>query len=301
MGKKRITTFGDQDREEELRQKKALKRQQKKLREGKDVSKAEKRAADMVKKTKSTFDVDNAKSGFDPESEMRAEMARLKAERTKEQEVEIKQITKDKTAKPPRQRSTKYQNRKSQTNRMEPIAPQAAIDKVYKLNYAVFTATVELHINLRKKDLVNTMQVDLPHTAGKAKKAVALNDKVLKQIADKNVDFDILYASPDQMKDLVPHAKFLGPRGMMPNPKTGTLVPDPEKAAANASGSNQITIKTENKAPVIHTTIARTDMKPSQALENLTKILKSIEPQHIQSVYIATTMSPSVRVDVSAL
>jgi len=298
MGKKRITVIGDTAAEEEKRQKKALKRQQKKLRKGeKSLSKAEIRAARAEKVHKGS-EIDEMKDSADPRGEMMAIMNAMRKEREKEFEIELEDAS-TKVGRGPRHRSAKYKNRKSQTSRTEIQPTDKAVAEVLKLSYSKFDATVEMHVNLRKKDCFSQTTITLPHAAGKGKKVVALNDQILKQIEDGKIDFDVLYASPDQMKDLVKYAKFLGPRGMMPNPKNGTLRPDPKKAVAEHT-DNDITLKAENKFPILHTTVGRTTMKADQIEANVDTVIKTIDPKNIESIYLASSMSPSVQVAVVA-
>ncbi len=297
MGKKRVAILGDFDSEEKIRQQKAIERQQKKLREGKKLSKSEINASTVSKQARRSLD--ELDSNLDPMAAMREEMSRLKQEREKTLFADTKQTkSQNKIATPARTRSPKYQATKSKSPRTVSKPFTQAIDQIKSVSYSKFDGSIELHINLKKKDSFTSTTVQMPHATGQAKKAVVLNDKILKDLESKKIDFDILYASPDQMKLLVPFAKLLGPRGLMPNPKNGTLTPDPAKAVSNYKPTS-LTIKTEPKAPIIHTIIGKTNMETDELVANLTTALKAIDPKNITNAYLSATISPSAKLDLS--
>ncbi len=98
------------------------------------------------------------------------------------------------------------------------------------------------------------------------------------------------------MPKLVPFARILGPREMMPNPKNGTLIRDP-KQAANFSAST-LTVRTEKKAPVIHTVAGKVSQTEAQLEENVNAILEAVNRRQILKAYIKPTMGPSVRIQL---
>ena len=111
---------------------------------------------------------------------------------------------------------------------------------------------------------------------------------------DGKIDFDVLLATAEMMPKLVPYAKLLGPKGLMPNPKNGTLIKS--KKEAKKFGGNTMTIKAEKAEPVIHTTFGKVSQKPKELEENLETILKAIGKKQIVKAYIKSTMSPSVKI-----
>ncbi len=297
MGKKRVAILGDFESEEKIRQQKAIERQQKKLREGKKLSKSEIEATNMSKQARRSLD--ELDSNLDPVAAMREEMSRLKQEREKTLFADTKQTkSQNKVITPARTRSPKYHATKSKSPRTisKPLAQ--AIEQIKSVSYSKFDGSIELHINLKKKESFTSTTVQMPHATGQAKKAVILDDKIIKDLESKKINFDILYASPDQMKLLVPFAKLLGPRGLMPNPKNGTLTPDPKKAVSNYKPTS-LTIKTEPKAPIIHTIIGKTNMETDQLVANLTTALKAIDPKNITNAYLSATISPSAKLDLN--
>ncbi len=98
------------------------------------------------------------------------------------------------------------------------------------------------------------------------------------------------------MPKLVKFAKMLGPKGLMPNPKNGTLI----KTAAEAKkfSGNSKTIKTEKEAPLIHTSFGKLSQKDKELIENANAILTSINAKQIVRAYVKSTMSPSLKISI---
>ena len=199
-----------------------------------------------------------------------------------------------------------------------------AIQKVKETSKTKFDPTVEVHINLeleKKGEQSVRFTTTLPHGTGKTKKvAVFASRKVPNadleltedDIAkiDKNtirpkVDFDILVAEPKFMPKLAKVAKILGPAGVMPNPKTGTVTEDVEKAVEQIK-KGKIEVRTEPVAPVIHTIIGKKSFEDNKLEENFNELINAIrsnkpakaKPNFIRSVFITSTMGPSFSVDV---
>ena len=98
------------------------------------------------------------------------------------------------------------------------------------------------------------------------------------------------------MPKLVPFAKVLGPKGLMPNPKTGTLIKNPNDA--KKFSANSLTIKTEKDFPLIHTVIGKASQKDSELIENAEAIIEAVNKNQIVKVYLKSTMSPSVKLAI---
>lgn len=183
---------------------------------------------------------------------------------------------------------------------------KVAADKTYPLNDALillkqinltkFDPTVELHITLKSGSFSQT--VELPFSTGKTRKIAIADDKTIAKIEAGKIDFDLLLASPAQMPKLIKLAKILGPKGLMPNPKTNTIVSDPETAAKQLSGSISITLKTEKSAPLIHTIIGKLSQKESELVKNAEAILKILPSGNLQKVVLKSTMSPAIKLQV---
>ena len=99
------------------------------------------------------------------------------------------------------------------------------------------------------------------------------------------------------MPKLVKYAKILGPKGLMPNPKTGTLIKNIKEA--EKFSANTITLKTEKTAPLIHTPVGKVSSKEKNLSENIDAILNGIGKRQIIKAYLTSTMGPSVKIKVS--
>jgi len=194
---------------------------------------------------------------------------------------------------------------------------------------ANFRESVDVAINLgidaRKSDQNVRGATVLPNGTGRdvrvavftqganAEKATAAGADVVgmedlaEQVKAGNMDFDVVIASPDAMRVVVQLGQILGPRGLMPNPKVGTVTPDVTKAIENAK-AGQIRYRND-KNGIIHTTIGKADFddaKLQQNLESLLEALKKAKPanakgQYIKKISLSTTMGAGVRVNASSL
>lgn len=195
-------------------------------------------------------------------------------------------------------RSKHYKSLKSKTDPKQKLNLTDAVNKVLELSKEKFDSSVELNI-VSKKDALSG-SIDLPHGTGKQKKVVIFSDEILKEIENKQIDFDLLIAKPEDMGKLAKHAKLLGPRGLMPNPKNGTVTKDTEKAAKDLGG-NKLQYKTEKKAPLIHLTVGKRSFGEAKLVENLKAVMKAIDPRIIRSATLCTSMSPTVKLDIEHL
>ena len=272
MGKKAVAIMGSEN-ETTLKAKQTEKLRQKKLREsGKTAKVAGMGGGQRV--------VDTAE-----ESLRELEVIEKKQQQVISAPEETKKIKKS------RIRSKPYQTAKSKvdTSKFYPLSD--AIKLLRDISLTKFDGTVELHLVLKDKSV--SKEVDLPHSTGKTRKVAIADDKTLAQIEKGQINFDILYASPDQMSKLVKYAKILGPKGLMPNPKTGTVVVNPEEAIKKQTAKNTVFLKTEKSAPLIHTIVGKLSASDQQLITNIQAILTSL-PQ-ISKAVLKSTMSPAIR------
>ncbi|QQG41539.1 MAG: hypothetical protein HYV90_05295 [Candidatus Woesebacteria bacterium] len=192
-------------------------------------------------------------------------------------------------------RSVKYKDAKKKIEPGKTYAIEAAIKLVKETSYSKFDGTMEAHLVLKKAGI--SAQVTLPHAAGREKKVEIASDETIEKLKSGKIDFDILIATPVMMPKLVPFARLLGPKGLMPNPKNGTLVTDPKKANSFSAGT--VTLKTEKEAPLVHTVVGKNSQKDGEIADNLKAIFKAFGgDKQIVRAFIKSTMSPSVKVEV---
>lgn len=227
-------------------------------------------------------------------------VALAEAEEIKKREIEAArekaEAKREKKARPIRQRSGRYREALAKVDRGKAYSVDEAVKLVKDTALARFDGTVEVHINATEKV---SGSVRLPHPTGKEQKVAIADDKLLEKIEAGKIDFDILIASPEMMPKLAKYAKTLGPRGLMPNPKAGTIAEDPQEATKKFSGA-QIRFKTEAKEPLIHLTLGKVSDKAEELAENLQAIIDEIGPGKIKKLTLTSTMGPGIRVDVTA-
>lgn len=212
---------------------------------------------------------------------------------------ESPQPAKEKTKKAAkkRQRSKHYQTIAQLVEGQRTYALSEALQLLPKLKLSTFDETVELHVNTKETGVAGT--VTLPHGTGKKVRVAIANDQLIKDIEQGKIDFDVLLATPDLMAKLARVAKFLGPRGLMPNPKLGTITDKPEELVKKYEGG-QMTFRTESKTPIMHLVVGKLSFGEEKLFQNIQAALLAINPAKIQKVVLKSTMSPGIRVDFSS-
>jgi len=184
---------------------------------------------------------------------------------------------------------------------------------------------VNLGVDARKSDQVVRSSTVLPHGTGKtvrvavftqganAEKATAAGadivgmDDLAEEVKKGNMDFDVVIATPDAMRVVGQLGQILGPRGLMPNPKVGTVTPDVETAVKNAK-AGQVRYRTD-KNGIIHAPMGNVEFSAQNIKENLESLiadLKKAKPSSSKGVYLkkvtlSSTMGPGLTIDQSAL
>jgi large subunit ribosomal protein L1 len=225
------------------------------------------------------------------------------------------------------------------SKRMQAIHAKLVPGKFYPVDEALgllkdlsgvkFREAVDVAVNLgvdpRKSDQVVRSATVLPHGTGKTVRVAVFAQGVnadaardagadvvgfedlAESIKAGQIDFDVVIAAPDAMRVVGQLGKILGPRGLMPNPKVGTVTADVAGAIRNAK-AGQVRYRTD-KAGIIHCTIGKVDFAPDQLRENLQALLqdlKKLKPATSKGVYIrrvtvSTTMGPGLAVDQATL
>lgn len=204
-----------------------------------------------------------------------------------------------------RVRSKRYLDLSSQVDRKKHYPLKQAVELVKKTSTVKFDATVEAHVNLaafvftkEKTSLSGT--VVLPHGTGKKRRIKIADDSVIENVQKGTIDFDVLVAHPSMMPKLAKVARILGPKGLMPNPKIGTVTPDPEKRAKELEGG-EVNWKTEPDHPVVHQIIGKVSFTQKQLEENLKKLLSSIGSGKVAKITLSSSMGPGIKVDSTNL
>ncbi|MBT8448714.1 MAG: 50S ribosomal protein L1 [Gammaproteobacteria bacterium] len=204
-----------------------------------------------------------------------------------------------------------------------------AIELLKELSSVKFAEGVDCAINLgvdpRKSDQVVRGATVLPNGTGKDVRVAVFTqgenadaakeagadligmDELAAEVKKGNIDFDVVIASPDAMRVVGQLGQILGPRGLMPNPKTGTVTPNVAEAVKNAK-SGQVTYRTD-KAGIIHTTIGKVAFETGALEENLTSLLNALSKAkpssakgtYLKKISLSTTMGPGIVIDQSSL
>jgi len=199
---------------------------------------------------------------------------------------------------------------------------------VKQINTTKFDSSVDLHVRLgvdpKKADQSIRGTVSLPHGTGKTKKVLVLCtpdkeeaakaagadfvglDEFIKKIEEGWVDVDVIVATPSVMPKIGKLGKVLGPRNLMPNPKTGTVTND-VAAAVNEVKGGKIAFKVD-KAGIIHASIGRVSFTPEKIQENSLELINAIikakpataKGTYVKSVFMASSMSPGIALDTKA-
>jgi large subunit ribosomal protein L1 len=218
--------------------------------------------------------------------------------------------------------------RKAVENRPYPL--QEAVPLLQKVKYAKFDETVEVTLRLgvdpKHADQMVRGTVVLPHGLGKSKKVLVIasgekvkeaegagadfvgGEEMVERIQKENwVDYDAVVATPDMMKSVGRLGKVLGPRGLMPNPKTGTVTFDIAKAVQEVK-AGKVEFRTD-KTGLVHVPVGKISFTPDKLVENAALLITSVikakpaaaKGKYLKGVYLSSTMGPGIPLDTSAL
>ncbi|MEK7523243.1 MAG: hypothetical protein AAB569_06665 [Patescibacteria group bacterium] len=181
-----------------------------------------------------------------------------------------------------------------ENNKFYSLKNAVAILKMMKL--VKFDQSVELHFTVDKTCLKG--EVELPFSTGKIVRVKVVDDSVLSDLEKGKIEFDVLVTHPSFMPKLAKFAKVLGPKGLMPNPKAGTVSTKPEEIVKKFE-KGMLRWKTEAKFPLIHQMIGKISNEEKNLIANAEKFIEAVGKSHIQNAFIKTTMSPSVKLELA--
>jgi len=211
-----------------------------------------------------------------------------------------------------------------------PYPMQEAVTLLQKVKYAKFDETVEITMRLgvdpKHADQMVRGTVVLPHGLGKSKRVlvIASGDKIkeaeaagadfvggeemVEKINKENwTDFDALIATPDVMKSVGRLGKVLGPKGLMPNPKTGTVTFDVGKAVQEVK-AGKVEFRTD-KTALVHVPVGKISFSPDKLVDNATTVITGVvkakptvaKGKYVKGCYLSSSMGPGISIDTSAV
>ena len=224
--------------------------------------------------------------------------------------------------------SKKYQEAAALLDRSKAYEPQEAIELAKKAAHASFDETVELHLRMGLDPRNASQQVRgvalLPHGLGKKVRVLVFaqgeaekiaetagadfvgGDELIKKVEGGWVDFDTAIATPEMMSKVGKLGKILGRKGLMPNPKAGTVVTaDDLTRVIEDATKGRVEFKLDRTA-IIHVPLGKISFKDEMLLDNLTTVVEAVmkakpsgaKGQYVNSIYITTTMGPGIKLDL---
>ena len=229
------------------------------------------------------------------------------------------------------QHGKKYREASKLVDESKAYSPEEAIQLAKKAVYAKFDETVELHLRMgvdpRAADQQVRGVIALPHGLGKKTKMLVFTqgeavklaqeagadyvgaDELVKQIESGWLDFDVALATPDMMSKVAKLGRILGRRGLMPNPKSGTVVPPQDLPRAISEARKGRAEFRLDRTGIIHLPIGKISFDENRLLENLVAVIEAItkakpsgaKGQYIKSAFLSSTMGPGLRLDLGSL
>jgi large subunit ribosomal protein L1 len=225
-------------------------------------------------------------------------------------------------------RGKKYQEAAKLVDQDRAYAPDEAVDLARRVSYAGFDATIEVHLRMgvdpRQADQQVRSTVSLPNGTGRTVRVLVFaegegervareagadyvgSDDLIKQIQGGWLDFDVAVATPALMGKVGRLGKLLGPRGLMPSPKSGTIAPDSDLArVVRELKGGRVEFRLDKSAN-IHVPIGRASFSKQQLVENLSALMEAVQRakpasakgQYVRRITVAPTMGPGIKVDV---
>ena len=202
-------------------------------------------------------------------------------------------------------RSKKYQEIAKDLDRTKTYSLPEAVDMAKKLSYSKFNATLEAHINTSQTGIRGL--VSLPYAKGKKIRILAFgpsnpqkegvvfgSDSIIEEVSKGKVDFDLIVTTPEWMPKLAKVARILGPKGLMPNPKNGTITSGEAglQKAVEGFQAGKTEYKTESKAPVIHVAMGKLNQPNDELIANIKTLYQTIGKSRVKKITLSPTMGP---------
>jgi large subunit ribosomal protein L1 len=232
----------------------------------------------------------------------------------KEKILEIKPAKKEEkkeAAKGKKIRSKRYLESKEKVDKSKAYDIEEGVTLAKDVSYSKYDGSLEIHINTSIKNLRGL--VSLPFASGKKLKIVAFgkgaedsgadligDDAALKEIEKGKINFDVLVTTAEWMPKLARAAKILGPKGLMPNPKNGTISTDLKKTITELQGG-KVEYKSEKDKKVIHLGVGKVKQPTEELTQNIKVLLAVIGKTKIKKVVISPTLGPGIKLNTSNL
>jgi len=244
------------------------------------------------------------------EQKVRSEEKKLQKKKTEEKSTDVENKTEKvvkKEAKSEKKSPVKKIEAKVRGKKYNEAKKMVDVAKLYKVNEAIdilkkikkftFDESVELHMVVDTAGLKG--EVELPFSTGKTVRIAVVDNSLIEKLEKGIIDFDVLITHPSFMPKLAKFAKVLGPRGLMPNPKAGTISPTPDVIVKKFQ-KGVLRWKTEAKFPLVHQMIGKISFDEKSLTANANKFIESVGIIHIIRAYVKTTMSPSIKLEIKS-
>lgn len=210
--------------------------------------------------------------------------------------TKVEQEKKAQRVRPPRVRGKRFLEARASVDRRKRYELNEAIELAKKTSWTKFDGTLEFHIatvSKKGQDAVRGTLV-LPSGTPKLPKVAIASDSLIEDIAKGKLEFDVLLAEPAEMAKLAKVAKVLGPKGLMPNPKAGTIVEDAKKAADEFT-KGKIEYRADSLGN-IHVAVGKVSWDAAKIKANVEALLKVLPRARLTSAVLSSTMGPGIKV-----
>lgn len=208
-------------------------------------------------------------------------------------------------------RSKKYQEKAQLVDPNQKYSLEEAAKLVSETSYSKFPGTVEAHLGTNAKNMRGL--ISLPFASGRKLTILAFGkdadksgadivgtEETVAEIEKGKLNFDVVVTTPDWMPKLAKAAKILGPRGMMPNPKSGTITDKLEKAVSELQ-QGKIEYKTQPNSQVIHLAIGKVNQPAEEIAANVKTLYITIGKSKIKKITLSSSMGPGVKVNLTSI